>query len=1253
MVSKRVCIKSLAILILIQATIFAVPDWENEQIVHINRERSHATLMPFASVEDALNLHRKESQFHKCLNGAWRFNWAPDPYHRPSDFYKLDYDVSSWDYIQVPSNWQLKGYGTPVYLNIGYIFHVDPPRVMGDPPRHYTNYDARNPVGSYRTKFTVPDDWVDREIFINFDGVNSAFYIFLNGKKVGYSQDSRLPAEFNITEYIKEGENILAVEVYRFSDGSYLEDIDFWRLSGIFRDVYLWSSPKIHIRDFFAIGDLVDDYQNGLLDLSVDLINYCQVNTHRGQLKMSLFDAEQNVVASEEISDFVALPGREQTFTHKVEIDNPKKWSAEQPDLYTLVLEIVDNEDKTIEAISCNLGFRTVEIIDGTLRVNGEYLLIRGVNRHEHDPETGHYVTTESMIRDIKLMKKYNINTVRTSHYPAHPDFYELTDKYGLYVISESNIESHGLRRTPQNLARKPEWEKAHLVRTEGMVERYKNHPSVIIWSLGNEAGDGPIIEIMYRWVKDRDATRLVQYEDAQQAGVFKAYTDIVAPMYWMPERIRRYVREYDDRPLILCEYAHAMGNSVGDIEDYWDAFREYEQLQGGCIWDWVDQGLYKETSNMYIAQNMAEPDISVYVHGEIEKGGLYGYAMIDNDPLLNITGSFTLEAVVRPDKVETNSPLIGKGEHQYMLRFDSEGLTFFVYQDGIVSLTADYGQIDFNEDWARVTAVYDGANMLLYYNGKEIVRKPLAGEINVSGHPVNVGRSSEPVSGTRRWGISRTTLLPIREARIYDAALSSTEIASQKNRQRGPVLHVDLTQLEQVSPVALEQERFFAYGGDFNDHPSDENFCINGLVQPDRTPNPHLYQVRKVYQYINVNAVDEQAGIFEIANEYDFTNLKGFAGLNWQLLEDGVVVNKGRIDELHIRPNSSQTLEIDFNNALLQPGKEYLLNITFELLNDESWAKKGHQVAWEQFEIQSPDQPRYVQETTATVNIEENERQITVSAANVHLTFDKAAGILSSYQVDNKELMISPLAPHFWRAPTDNDEAHNMAAKSGVWKYAVTGADVVLFDAKRISDGKVEVTAKLGLDAGDSTWIATYTIAGDGSLLVSNRFSADEQMPEIPRVGMQMRLIEQLDYLQWYGRGPHESYADRKSGAPVGIYKQQVSEPKHMYIRPQEYGNKTDVRWASITDRQGIGLMVTALPMINVSAWPFSVDDLASADHPFLLPKRDYITLNIDYKQRGVGGHTPGGANAWPRPPFRIEPQEYTYSFVITPLKL
>jgi len=1231
----------LAAFIIIQSMAFAAPDWENEQIVQINRERPHATLMPFASVEDALNLHRKESQFHKCLNGKWRFNWAPDPGSRPADFYKLDHDVSDWDYISVPSNWQMEGYGTPVYRNAGWTFEFNPPRVTSTPPENYTNYDARNPVGSYRTKFTVPDDWDGREIFINFDGVRSAFYLFINGEKVGYSQDSRTPAEFNITDYLTEGENVLAAEVYRYSDGCYLEDIDFWRLSGIFRDVYLWSSPKIHIRDFFAIGDLVDDYQNGLLDLSVDLINYCQVNTHRGQLKMSLFDAEQNVVASEEISDFVALPGREQTFTHKVEIDNPKKWSAEQPNLYTLVLEIVDNEGQTVEAISSNIGFRTVELIDGTLRVNGEYLFIRGVNRHEHDPETGHYVTTESMIRDIKMMKQHNINTVRTSHYPNHPQFYELTDKYGLYVINEANIESHGHRHRPDSFANRPNWKMAHLKRVEAMVERDKNHPSVIIWSPGNEACDGPIFEIIYRWVKDRDRTRLFQYEEARQ----RPHTDIVAPMYMSIEGMIQYARNNDDRPLILCEYAHAMGNSIGDIEGYWNAIREYEHLQGGCIWDWVDQGLYKESPTMYVTENLAENDISVNVIGDIERGGLDGYAMVDNDPSLNITGPITLEAVVRPGQVNTYSPLVGKGDQQYMLRFCNDGLTFFVYQDNWVSLSVDFDQLDLTDDWARVTAVYDGSNMLLYYNGKQVASRPLSGDINATGYPVNIGRNSQYPN--------RVTLLPIREARIYDRALSAQQVAVPQRRRQSPVLHLDLTQLEQAPSSPLRRERFFAYGGDFDDHPNDGNFCINGLVQPDRKPNPHLNQVKKVYQYINVNAVDKPNGIFEIANEYDFTNLYGFAGLSWQLQENGVTITEGQIYELDISPNSSQTVEINYGRNGLQPDKEYLLKVTFELLKDESWAKKGHQLAWEQFEIQKPDQPRYVQDTTSNVKFEENNETIVVSAANVRLTFDKAAGALSSYQADGRELMVSPLMPHFWRAPTDNDNAHGMAGRLGVWKDAALNAEVTSIEAERISDGQVRTTAELDLDAGNSTWTATYTVAADGSLLVSNRFNADEQMPEIPRVGMQMRLIEQLDYLQWYGRGPHESYADRKSGAAVGIYEQKVSQPEHMYVRPQEYGNKTDVRWAGIVDEQGKGLMVKALPLINVSAWPFSTDDLDAATHPPLLPYRNYVTFNIDYKQRGLGGDTSWGERSMPRPQFRNAPNNYNYDFVIKPIGL
>jgi beta-galactosidase len=558
------------------------PDWENPAMIGRNKEAPHATLTPFPTAQEALRGDRLDSPWVKSLNGPWNFHWSPNPASRPTEFFDPAFDVSDWDEIPVPANWQLHGYGFPIYTNIAYAWgEPDPPRVPHDD----------NPVGSYRREFTVPEDWDGRQVFLHFAGVDSAFYLWVNGEDVGYSQGSRTPAEFDITSFLQPGANVVAAEVYRYSDGSYLECQDFWRISGIFRDVFLYSVADLDIRDFEVRTLLDEDYRDAILEVDIEVRSFGD-EPATARVEVELLDASGDRVG--EVASAWTEVTREEGFevTIATPVEDPLKWSAETPHLYTLVLTLKDGEDEVVEVISSRVGFRSSEIKDGQLLVNGVPILIKGANRHEHHPETGHYVDRESMIEDILLMKRHNLNAVRTSHYPDTVEFYDLTDEYGLYVIDEANIESHGIGYEPdKTLGNKPEWELAHMDRTISMVERDKNHPSIIIWSLGNEGGDGVNFQATSDWIQQRDATRPVHYERAE----LEPHTDIYAPMYARIDDIVEYAENHTDRPLILCEYSHAMGNSNGNFKEYWDAIYEHRQLQGGFVWDWVDQGLIKE----------------------------------------------------------------------------------------------------------------------------------------------------------------------------------------------------------------------------------------------------------------------------------------------------------------------------------------------------------------------------------------------------------------------------------------------------------------------------------------------------------------------------------------------------------------------------------------------------------------------------------------------------------------------------------
>ncbi len=593
------------LIILISNQLIAQPnDWENPKMFDQHKEAPHATLMPFKDELSALTKKRKESVYYYSLNGTWKFNWVRKPSDRPVEFYKPSFDVSSWNDIPVPSNWELEGYGFPIYVNHQYEFadfkapvsqeieFVDKiyPKNPGKVPHDY------NPVGSYRRTFSVPDSWRGRSIFLQFGAVKSAMYVWVNGIKVGYSQGSKTPAEWDITHYLQPGENTLAVEVYRWSDGSYLECQDFWRISGIERDVFLYSTPKVRIRDFFVKADLDESYENGNFSLEIDLKNENdKLKSGNYQVEYKLLDIDENLVSSEiKNAKINNHDGLKLLFNKSIE--KPKKWTAETPNLYSLLIILKNVEGMVEEVVTSKVGFRKVEILDGVFHINGVAVLIKGVNRHEHDQFKGHVISEASMVKEISLMKQFNINAVRTSHYPNDERFYELCDEYGLYITDEANIESHGMYYGKYSLAKNPEWMEAHVDRNMRMVERDKNHPSVIVWSMGNEAGDGVNFTEVYKRIRERDPSRPIHYERA----IMGENTDIYCPQYPDVKYLEKYASKKQTKPMIISEYAHAMGNSNGDLMDLWNViYKEGNtQLQGGYIWDWIDQALVKKDEN-------------------------------------------------------------------------------------------------------------------------------------------------------------------------------------------------------------------------------------------------------------------------------------------------------------------------------------------------------------------------------------------------------------------------------------------------------------------------------------------------------------------------------------------------------------------------------------------------------------------------------------------------------------------------------
>lgn len=1036
--SMRFAGAALAAALLISAAAFCAepPDWENPAVNELNREPMHATLLPYPDEVSALS--GAPTPYATLLNGMWKFHWVKRPDERPVDFFKTDFDDSAWAEIQVPSNVELQGYGTPIYTNAVYPFKMDAPKVMGEPDdKTWTAYVERNPVSSFRRRFTVAESWRGRQTFLVFDGVESAFYVWVNGALAGYSEDSRLPAEFNITGLLRDGENLLAVEVYRWSDGSYLEDQDFWRMSGIIRDVSLVSRPNAHVRDFFVHTELNKSMTKAELRISVKPRNLgsAPVKVSAG---VKLFGDDGTALVDAAAGEAEVAPGGEARIDFETVVDNPLLWSAETPNLYTLTIVLRGADGTEIETIPWRVGFKDVRIAGGELLVNGKPVYLKGVNRHEHDPDLGHYATSERMIQDILMMKRYNINAVRTSHYPNTPEWYSLCDEYGLYVWDEANVESHGYGSGQyQRVSNGPDFRQAHVERVSRMVERDKNHASAIVFSLGNESGIGDNLEAARKWVKKNYPDFVVAYEP-----MLGMHSDILCPMYTKPWEIPPMRKGIGARkPFIMVEYMHAMGNSVGDLQSYWELFEANKGMQGAFIWDWVDQGLRKRAAD----------------------------------------GTF-----------------------------------------------------------------------------------------------------------------------------------------------------------------------FWAYGGDYGDKPTEGNFVCDGLVAPDRRPNPHLNEVKKVYQNIKVEAVDLKAWRFRVVNKYFFSDLS-FARGAWELARNGAVILSGELPALMTPPRGAEEITIPIGEKL-KLDAEHQLKITFTLAKDLPWAPAGHVVAWDQFELAAEKPAARTPAKAPTVKKSETPDGFVFSAGGFKAVIGKKSGVIESMAAGGIELLSSPIAPNFWRAPTDNDKGNGMPARLGVWREAGTERVLKKIGAVKTSaPGAAAVAAEFALPAGGSTLSVVYTIYGDGSIDVDTILDIDKTQPAPPRIGFQAAMPGGFRAVSWYGRGPHENYSDRKESAAVGVYAMSVDELNYPYIEPQETGNRADVRWVEFSDSSGAGLRLEGAPLMNFSAWPFTTAALEKAPHPYEVERSADVIVNLDHAQMGVGGDDSWGA--LPHPEFILQPGRHEFKLRLKPL--
>jgi beta-galactosidase len=1026
--------------------------WETPELTGINRLPARATLLPFATVPQARAGEAERSPWYRSLDGSWLFRLYDRPEAVPAQALGRDAD-GAWDPIEVPGNWTVQGYDKPHYTNVAMPFDCPPPNVPKD-----------NPTGVYRRRFRLSPSWADRRTVLHLGGVESCYYVYLNGQRVGMAKDSRLPTEFDLTPFLRPGDNDLAVMVIRWSDGSFLEDQDHWWMAGIHRSVYLYSTDQAYLEDIAAVAGLDSSYRNGTLEIRAKL-GFAREPKTAFKIRARLFGPDGKKALKNDLEAEVDPSYRRSYYECVLDakIPRPQRWSAEEPHLYTLVVSLLDAKGKATEHTGIRLGFRSVEVQQRRFLVNGQPVLLKGVNRHEHDERYGKTVSRQSMLQDILLLKQFNFNAVRTAHYPNAPEWYALCDEYGIYVVDEANIEHHAHYQT---LCRDPRWSQAYLERGARMVERDKNHPCIVMWSLGNESGYGPNHDLLATWMRTNDPTRPLHNEGALKPGWSQGgndygaggerSNDISDPMYPHVDVLRDWAKNNrDPRPFIPCEYSHAMGNSNGNLKEYWDLIERHPGLQGGFIWDWVDQGL---------------------------------------------------------------------------LKTDAEGRSYW------------------------------------------------------------------------------------------------------------------------------------AYGGDFGDEPHDANFCINGMVWPDRTPHPAMYEFKKLAQPLKISAIDLKAGKIKISNGDFFQNADWLEGF-WSLEIDGKTLKQGRLGPLSIAAEQNRSYDLPFEAPILESGQECLLTLRCTTRTKTAWAPKGHPIAWEQFRLPCRTQSRRPRPAPADrLEIKETKRRValTCSATGLEMVFDKHSGHLASYRLGDRALINDGPRFNVLRGWIDNDGVKAKKDQwTAQWKPLGRWMTAGLGKLKRMTDAVVVGRS------GDAVLIQidqrhlaakgkafghrhTYRATADGLVRARNSFSVDPALADPPRLGVVLGLAPGMEQLEWYGPGPHESYCDRKAGAPVGRYRSTVTDQYVPYILPQEHGNKVDVRWLALRHTDGNGLLFQGRRPLSCNATHYPAADLITAYHTCDLSPRAETFLYLDWMQRGLGTASCGPDTL---EQYRIGSGEFAFDYSFRPL--
>lgn len=1220
---------------------------ENTAVFELNQEEGHTPLIPYTTTDEALKNDFKSADSYQSLNGLWKFHYCDTPEGVLPDFFKVGFNDKKWDTISVPSNWEMKGYSDPLFRNVTTPFIPNPPFV----PREY------NPAGSYRRSFNVPSDWNGREIFLRIEKCASASFVWVNGKEAGYNEGGQEPAEYNITRFVKPGKNTIAVCVIKYSDGYYLEDQDYWRLAGIFDNIWLFAAPKAHIFDWAATTDLDETYTDAILNLKVDIKNYSAKPQENYSLRTILYDDKQSIVNTLTSDKFSVKPGNKQTVSLSETIKNPLKWSAENPALYNLTFQLINSSGQTIEVISGRIGFKETEIKNQVFYLNGIPVKLNGINSHMQHPLNGHTMDEATIRKDLSILKQFNINCVRTSHYPPVIRYLELADEYGMYIIDETGDESHATEYVSEN----KEWEAMYRERARKMVLRDRNHPSVLFWSAGNESGEGKNICAVIDEGKKYDLTRFWMYGGNAFSHPceeiigprYPQIRDLLTRVYNIPESV-------DPRPSFLDEYLAVTGNGGGALDDYWEAFYSHSRSMGGAIWDFVSTGIReKERALKDVSGNNIQVNVmgrAKLVTGKEGKGldlnGHDQWVEVYRDENLEINGDrLILTLWVYPRSLSASAgTLITKGNWQFgihQLRNDSLEFYITTREKNSVKMALPS---NWEYNWHHVTASYDGSSIFLTIDGIESLHQSVSGNIRNTPFPVNIGRNAE-IHG--------------QETSVYisDAIIDQAGIFSKP---------VDLPSLENPSEEIKNQAALWL---DFEEITEGADFYSYGIgartygsIWPDRRPQPEMWQMKKSAQPVQVKLISAESGEAEITNRYLFTNLSAVK-TEWILLADGKVVQEGTLT-LDIDPQKKIIVKIPFTKPEIKAGTEYRLLISFRQKGKSLWAEPGFEIAWDQLELPwYKESGEILNNGSSSIDVNKDGQNLTIKGKDFEYTLSTLTGLLISMKVRDKELIHKGAELNVWHAPLANEtdewtyRSSNIKHRTdGYGHMAATewysaGIDRLTtmpdnFSWEKTNENSVIIKVKnifvTGNRRGAFINSLKYIIDGNGVISLENSVIPDGDVPSwLPRIGQQWILDKSLDKVQWYGRGPQENYPDRKTGYKIGEYSSTVKDMYEPYLIPQDYGLRTDNRWVRITDNSGTGLEFRGSKLFNFSAQPFSTDNLTKALYTYQLQPFGGVTFNLDYATSGVGCTAAGVF-----PQYQVMPQRYDFTVTIRPVR-